>query len=113
MRHFAMCEKCKELDQSIEHYRRLSQSITDQPTIDRFKEAIGNLFDQKLALPASRTKKVRPPQLAASFVAASNTTLPSYRASASRLASAYRCAVTMSASVSAARMPFRSRKSGK
>jgi plasmid replication initiation protein len=50
MRHFAMCEKCKELDQSIEHYRRLSQSITDQPTIDRFKEAIGNLFDQKLAL---------------------------------------------------------------
>jgi hypothetical protein len=46
----AMCEKCKELDQRIEHYRRLSQSITDQPTIDRFKEAIGDLFDQKLAL---------------------------------------------------------------
>ena len=45
-----MCEKCKELDQRIEHYRRLSQSITDQPTIDRFKGAIRDLFDQKLAL---------------------------------------------------------------
>jgi hypothetical protein len=45
-----MCEKCKELDQRIEHYRRLSQSVTDQPTIDRFKEAIGDLIDQKVAL---------------------------------------------------------------
>jgi hypothetical protein len=45
-----MCEKCKELDQKIEHYRRLSQSITNQPTIDRFQEAIRDLFDQKLAL---------------------------------------------------------------
>jgi hypothetical protein len=45
-----MCDKCKELDGQIEHYRRLSQSITDQPTIDRFQEAIRDLFDQKLAL---------------------------------------------------------------
>jgi hypothetical protein len=45
-----MCEKCKELDQRIEHYQRLCQSITDEPTIDRFKEAIGNLVVQKLAL---------------------------------------------------------------
>jgi hypothetical protein len=51
-----MCEKCKELDQRIEHYRRLSQSITDQPTIDRFKGAIRDLL------------KVRPPRLAASFI---------------------------------------------
>jgi len=54
-----MCEKCKELDQKIEHYRRLSQSITNQPTIDRFKEAIGDLFDQKLSLhskPAEQKK---------------------------------------------------------
>jgi len=29
---------------------RLSQSITDQPAIDRFKEAIGDLFVQKLDL---------------------------------------------------------------
>src|SRR6202048_2395471 len=39
----AMCEKCKELDQKIEHYRELSQSATDQPTIDRFKELIRDL----------------------------------------------------------------------
>jgi hypothetical protein len=44
-----MCEKCKELDGRIEH-SRMSQSITDQPTIDRFQEAIRDLFDQKLAL---------------------------------------------------------------
>jgi hypothetical protein len=46
----AMCEKCKELDQKIEHYRELSQSATDQSTIDRFKELIRDLFDQKIAL---------------------------------------------------------------
>ena len=45
-----MCDKCKELDQRIEQYRRLSQTITDQPTIDRFKEAIGDLFIKRLDL---------------------------------------------------------------
>jgi hypothetical protein len=46
----AMCEKCKELDQKIERYRVLSQSATDQPTIDRFKELIRDLYEQKIAL---------------------------------------------------------------
>jgi hypothetical protein len=55
----AMCEKCKELDQKIEHYRELSQSATDQPTIDRFKELIRDLFDQKIAL---HTKPAEPKQ---------------------------------------------------
>jgi hypothetical protein len=45
----AMCEKCKELDQ---HYRDLSQSAIDQPTIDRFKELIRDLYEQKIALHA-------------------------------------------------------------
>jgi hypothetical protein len=45
-----MYDKCVELDQKIERYRELSQSATDQPTIDRFKELIGELFDQKVAL---------------------------------------------------------------
>jgi hypothetical protein len=49
----AMCEKCKELDQKIEHYRRLSQSITDLTTIVRFKEAIRDLYEQKIALHAT------------------------------------------------------------
>jgi hypothetical protein len=45
-----MCDQCKEIDQRIEQYRRLSQSTTDQTTLDRFKEAIGKLFDEKLGL---------------------------------------------------------------
>jgi hypothetical protein len=45
-----MCEKCKELDQRIEHYRWLCRSVTDQPTIDRFKEAIQDLVAQKIDL---------------------------------------------------------------
>ena len=48
----AMCQKCKELDQKIEHYRELSQSATDQPTINRFKELIRELYEQKIALHA-------------------------------------------------------------
>jgi hypothetical protein len=45
-----MCKKCKELDEKIEQYRRLSKSITDQPTIDRFEEMIMDLYEQKIAL---------------------------------------------------------------
>ena len=48
-----MCEKCKEFDERIEHYRRLSQSINDQPTIDRFQETIRDLVDQKIGLQAT------------------------------------------------------------
>jgi hypothetical protein len=48
----AMCKKCKELDQAIEHYRELSQSATDQLTIDRFKELIRDLYKQKISLHA-------------------------------------------------------------
>jgi hypothetical protein len=47
-----MCEKCNELDEKIEQYRRLSQSNTDQSTIDRFKELIRDLYEQKIALHA-------------------------------------------------------------
>ena len=45
----SMCDKCQEIDEKIEEYRRLSQSVTDQPTIDRFKELIAELCDQKIA----------------------------------------------------------------
>jgi hypothetical protein len=48
-----MCEKCNELDQKIERYRELSQSATDQPIIDRFKELIRGLYEQKIALHAT------------------------------------------------------------
>jgi hypothetical protein len=44
-----MCEKCSEIDQRIKRYR-LSQSATDQPTIDSFKELIRDLYEQRIAL---------------------------------------------------------------
>jgi hypothetical protein len=54
-----MCDKCTQIDKMIEQYRGQSQSATDQPTIDRFKELIRDLYDQKIALhakPAEPTK---------------------------------------------------------
>jgi len=42
-----MCEKCAELDERIERYRRVSSSINDQLTIDRIKALIEELQAQK------------------------------------------------------------------
>ena len=33
-----MCDKCKEIDNTIQHYQRISWSITDQFTIDGINE---------------------------------------------------------------------------
>jgi cell fate (sporulation/competence/biofilm development) regulator YmcA (YheA/YmcA/DUF963 family) len=49
-----MCEKCAELDERIERYRRVSSSINDQLTIDRIKELIEELQLQKAALHPER-----------------------------------------------------------
>ena len=45
-----MCDKCKELDKKIDHFRLISWSITDQLTIDRINEAITKYEAQKAAL---------------------------------------------------------------
>jgi len=45
-----MCDKCDELDKTIERYRRILLSIGDQVTIDRAKELIADLKAQKVAL---------------------------------------------------------------
>jgi hypothetical protein len=45
-----MCDKCKELDSKIEHYRRLAASINDKLTIDRIEELAANLEAEKAAL---------------------------------------------------------------
>jgi hypothetical protein len=45
-----MCEKCVEIDKTIERYRRILLSIGDQITIDRTKEMIADLAAQKVAL---------------------------------------------------------------
>jgi hypothetical protein len=46
----AMCEKCVEIDKTIERYRRIQRTIADQVTIDRTKELIAELVAQKAAL---------------------------------------------------------------
>jgi hypothetical protein len=45
-----MCDKCVELDGKIEHYRRLSFSMTDQQTIDGIKALIEKMETQKATL---------------------------------------------------------------
>jgi hypothetical protein len=45
-----MCEKCKELDAKIEHYRWLSASISDKQTLDGIKALIAGYEAQKKAL---------------------------------------------------------------
>ena len=51
-----MCEKCVELDGKIEHYRRLSSRITDQPTLDGIKKLIEEINAQKAVLHPEQTE---------------------------------------------------------
>jgi len=44
-----MCEKCVEIDKTIERYRRILLSIGDQVTVDRTRELIADLEAQKVA----------------------------------------------------------------
>ena len=45
-----MCEKCVEIDKTIERYHQIKRSIMDQLTVDRTKELIAELEAQKAAL---------------------------------------------------------------
>ena len=45
-----MCDKCKELNDKIEQYRRIAGSINDQLTIERINELIASMEAQKAAL---------------------------------------------------------------
>jgi hypothetical protein len=49
-----MCEKCVEIDRTIERYRTISLSIGDQLTVDRTKQLIADLQSQKAALHPER-----------------------------------------------------------
>ena len=49
-----MCEKCVEIDKTIERYRRIQQSIMDQVTVDRTRELIADLEARKAALHPER-----------------------------------------------------------
>ncbi len=45
-----MCDKCKEIDEKIEHYQKLLLGIGDQLTVARIKSLITDLRAQKTAL---------------------------------------------------------------
>jgi hypothetical protein len=45
-----MCEKCIEIDRTIERYRNLQRTILDQVTVARAKELIAELQAEKAAL---------------------------------------------------------------
>ncbi len=50
-----MCEKCIEIDQKIERYRRIQQFILDPYTVDQTKELVAELEAQKAALHPERS----------------------------------------------------------
>jgi hypothetical protein len=54
-----MCENCIEIDKTIDRYRRISRSITDELTVDRAKEMIAVLETQKGALHPEQSKRHR------------------------------------------------------
>jgi hypothetical protein len=45
-----MCEKCVEIDITIERFRRIQRSISDDLTVDRAKAVIVELTTTKAAL---------------------------------------------------------------
>jgi hypothetical protein len=51
-----MCEKCAEIDKTIERYRRILLAIGDQITIERTREIIGDLEARKVALHLDETQ---------------------------------------------------------
>jgi hypothetical protein len=52
-----MCDKCAELDDRIEHYRRVAASISDQLTISRIKDLVAKLETQKAELHPEQQKQ--------------------------------------------------------
>ena len=49
-----MCKKCTELDDKIEHYKRISTYVTDQLTLDGIAGLIKQITAEKAALHAER-----------------------------------------------------------
>ena len=45
-----MCDKCQELENKIQRYRRLAFSVNDQLTIDRINQLIKDIEAEKTKL---------------------------------------------------------------
>ena len=50
MRNFTMCDKCNELDQKIERYKRLMGAINDQRAIDGITQLLKEAEAEKVKL---------------------------------------------------------------
>jgi hypothetical protein len=46
----AMCDKCNEIDEKIERYRRFTHAVADQDFVDRLNALIRDLEREKIAL---------------------------------------------------------------
>jgi hypothetical protein len=51
-----MCKRCTELDDKIEHYKRISTYVTDQLTQDGIAGLIKQIQAEKAALHAERSR---------------------------------------------------------
>ena len=45
-----MCDRCKPLDEKIEHYKKVISAMTDQLTIERITGLVRDMQTQKAAL---------------------------------------------------------------
>jgi hypothetical protein len=45
-----MCGACEQLDEKIEHYKKVMAAMTDQLTIERISALVAELEAQKVAL---------------------------------------------------------------
>ena len=45
-----MCEKCEDIDKTIERYRRIKERISDQQTVDGAQKLIDEMEADKAAL---------------------------------------------------------------
>jgi hypothetical protein len=45
-----MCDQCKQLDEKLEQYRRITRSIRDELTIVRLNKAIADAVAEKAGL---------------------------------------------------------------
>jgi len=51
-----MCKRCTELDDKIEHYRRISTYVTDQLTLEGIAGLIKQILAEKAALHCEQTR---------------------------------------------------------
>jgi hypothetical protein len=45
-----MCEKCSTINKTIERFRQIRRSISDQLTVERARQVIADLEEQKAVL---------------------------------------------------------------